>query len=176
MRLKKLFKILAYGLLGLVVFLLVLAGATQTQVFRDGLRAFALSRLDSLLDAEVQLGTITGNLVSGFSIDHLSIRVRHEYLIVAERLDIRYDLFEIPGKTISVDNLTLVKPQIALLRGSDSVWNFTRMIRPTPDDTTATKPFDWTIHLKHFKIEDGTIRDAKTIVGLQAVYIRMRTR
>jgi ADP-ribose pyrophosphatase len=26
------------------------------------------------------------------------------------------------------------------------------------------------------KIEDGTIRDAKTIVGLQAVYLRMRTR
>lgn len=26
------------------------------------------------------------------------------------------------------------------------------------------------------KIEDGTIRDAKTIVGLQAVYIRQRTR
>jgi hypothetical protein len=157
MRLKRLLKILAYSFLGFGVFLLALAGVTQTQVFRDGLRTFALSRLDSLLDAEVQLGTITGNLVSGFSIDHLSIKIRHDYLIVAERLDIRYDLFEIPGKTISVDNLTLVKPQIALLRGRDSTWNFTRMVRPTPDDTAATKPFNWIIHLKHFKIEDGTI-------------------
>ncbi|HCV42710.1 MAG TPA: hypothetical protein DGH68_04435, partial [Bacteroidetes bacterium] len=156
MRVKKLLKILAYGLAGFVLFLLLLAGVTQTQVFRDGLRAYALSRLDSLLDAEIQLGTITGNLVSGFSIDHISIKVRNDYLVVAERLDLRYDLFRIPGKTIAVDNLTLVRPKISLLRGRDSVWNFSRMVRPTPEDTAASKPFDWTIKLKHFKIQDGT--------------------
>jgi hypothetical protein len=157
MRVKKLLKVFAYSLFGFVVFLLLLAGATQTQFFRDRLRTFALSRLGSLLDAQVQLGTITGNLVSGFSIDHLSIKVQHDFLIVAERLDLRYDLFEIPGKTISVDNLTLVKPNITLLRGRDSLWNFERMIRPTTGDTAASEPFDWTIQLKNLRIEDGSV-------------------
>ena len=156
MRVKKLLRILLYSLAALVAILLLVAGATQTQIFRDGLRSFALSRLDSLLDADVQLGTITGNLISGFSIDHISIRVGHDYVIMAERLDLRYDLFEIPGKKISVDNLTLVRPHIALLRGRDSLWNFVRMVRPPPADTSKGKPFDWTLNVKHFQIDDGT--------------------
>lgn len=157
MRVKKLLKIFAYGIFGFVVFLLLLAGITQTQFFRDRLRSYALSELDSILDAEVQLGTITGNLVSGFSIDHLSVKVKHDFLIVAERFDLRYDLFEIPGRIISVDHLSLIRPQISLLRGRDSVWNFIKMIRPTFNDTLASRPFDWTIRLKHFSIEDATI-------------------
>jgi autotransporter translocation and assembly factor TamB len=157
MRVKKLLKIVAYTLLGFVGILLLLAGITQTQIFRDGLRSYALAKLDSVLNAEVQLGSITGNLISGFSVDHLSIKVGRDFLVVADRFDIRYDLFEIPGKTISIDNITLVHPQIALLRGRDSVWNFERMIKPTPDDTTAKSPFDWTIRLQHLTIDNGTI-------------------
>ena len=157
MRVKKLLRILVYCLSGFAVLLLLIAGATQTQVFRDGLRSYVLSRLDSLLDANVQLGTITGNLISGFSVDHLSIKAQHDFVIVAERLDVRYDLFEIPGQKIAVDNLTLVKPQIAMLRGRDSVWNFTRMIRPSPGGTAKGKPFDWTINVRHFRIEEGTL-------------------
>lgn len=156
MRVKKLLKILGYSLFGFVLFLILLAGVTQTQIFRNTLRSFALSRFESLLNAEVQLGTITGNLISGFSIDHLSVKVGGDFLIDAERLDLRYDLFEIPGNTISIDNLALVKPRIALLRGRDSIWNFTRMIKHSGADTSAPEPFSWTIRIRHLKIEDAT--------------------
>lgn len=157
MRVKKLLKIFGYSLFGFVLTLLLIAGVTQTQIFRDSLRSFALSRLDSLLDAEVQLGTITGNLVSGFSIDHLSIKVGNDYLVAAERLDLRYDIFEIPGKTISIDDFTLIKPRIALLRRRDGTWDFSRMIRHTEPDTAVPKPLEWAIRVKHFNIEDATV-------------------
>ncbi len=157
MRAKKLLKILGYSLLGFVLSLLLIAGITQTQIFRDSLRSFALSRLDSVLDAKVQLGTITGNLVSGFSIDHLSIVVGSDSLVTAERLDLRYDLFEIPGKTISIDDFTLVKPRIALLRARDGTWNFSRMIRHAGPDTAVPKPLEWAIRVKHFDIEDASV-------------------
>ena len=157
MRVKKLLKILGYSLLGFVLSILLIAGVTQTQIFRDSLRTFALSRLESLLNAEVRLGTITGNLISGFSIDHISVKVGDNYLIDAERLDVRYDLFEIPGKTISIDNFTLVKPRIALLRGRDGVWNFTRMIKHTEPDTSSAGPFGWTIRIRDLKIEDAAL-------------------
>ncbi len=154
---KKLLKIAAYTSGSLLVFLLLLAGFTQTQMFRDRLRAAALSSLDSLLDAEVHLGNLDGNLVTGFSIDHISIKVKNDYLLVAERLDLKYDLFEIPGKTISVASMTLIKPFVSLLRGRDGVWNFTRMIRPTPKDTSTHRPFDWPIVVNSLNISDGTI-------------------
>lgn len=156
MRVKKILKILAYSLSGFVVFLLLLAALSQTQIFRNGLRSFLLSRASEALDAEIHLGTMTGNLISGFSIDQVSIKVGHDYFVTAERLDIRYDLFQIPGRTVAISDLALVKPDIAMLRGREGRWNFERMIRPAPGDTTHTGPFDWKINIKRLKIENAT--------------------
>lgn len=153
---KRLFKWIAYGAAILIVLLTAVAGLTQTQFFRDRLRAFALENLDSLLFADVYLGHIQGNLISGFSIDSASIVVGGETLLTAERIDMRYDLFEIPSKRISVSHLILVRPRIALLRGRDSLWNFERMIRPTPDD--SARSFEWPIAVEKFEIQNAEIR------------------
>lgn len=154
---KKFFKWLAYGIAALIVLLTIVAGITQTSFFRERLRLFALDQLDSLLIAEVRIGEINGNLVSGFSIDSVSIKVQDDYFVSMERLDIRYDLFAIPSKKINVSSLTLVRPQIAFLRGRDSVWNFVRMVRPTPDDSAST-PFDWPISVGRLEIQHGAFR------------------
>ena len=153
---KKFLKWLAYGATAFIVVLGAVAGLTQTQFFRNALRTFALDQLDSLLIAEVHLGEIRGNLVSGFSIDSVSIKVDSEYFVEAERIDIRYDPFQIPSKKINVSSLVLVRPRIALLCGPDSVWNFERMIRPVPDDSTKT-PFDWPIAVHRLEIIEGVI-------------------
>jgi hypothetical protein len=154
---RKVLKILAFSLGGLLLLFFLVAGFTQTQFFRDRLRAAALSNLQSLVDAEIQLGNLTGNLINGFSIDHLSMKVQDDFLIVAERLDLRYDLFELPGKRISIGALSLVHPEVKLLRGKDGVWNFARMIRPAPLDTAAKTPFDWVLHIQKLEIREGTI-------------------
>jgi autotransporter translocation and assembly factor TamB len=154
---KKLFKWIAYSAATLIVLLTAVAGLTQTQMFRNKLRTLALENLDSLLIADVYLGEIHGNLVSGFSIDSASVVVGGEQLLGAERIDLRYDLFEIPAKRITVSHLTLVRPRIALLRGRDSLWNFERMVRPTPDDSTST-PFNWPIVVDRFEIQNAEIR------------------
>jgi hypothetical protein len=154
---KKVLKWLAYIAAAFIVLVSLVAGLTQTQFFRERLRSFALTELDSLLDADVSLGEIRGNLISGFSIDSVSIRVQNHLFVTAERLNIRYDVFEIPSKKINVNVLTLVRPQIALLRGRDSVWNFERIVRPTPDDPAST-PFDWPIAVGRFEIIGGTMR------------------
>src|SRR4030042_4328798 len=134
---KKILKIVALVAAGLLLVTLLLAVFSQTQFFRDRLRAAALSTLDSLLDAEVQLGNLSGNLVTGFSIDHISIKVQKDFFLIAQRVDLQYDLLQIPGKTISIDALRIVRPEIKLLRGTDGQWNLLRMIRPTPEDTAG---------------------------------------
>ncbi len=153
---KKLFKWLAYSAVVVTVLLGGLAFLTQTQFFRDGLRSFALDRLDTLLIAEVHLGEIHGNLVTGFSIDSVSIKVRDQYFVRTDRIDIRYDLFQLPSKKISVSSFTLIRPQIVMVRGVDSLWNFQRMI-VRPDDSTKN-PFDWPIAVQRFQIQNGTFR------------------
>jgi len=154
---KKVLKIAVYTILGLLAFVILVAGFTQTQVFRDRLRAAAIAQLHSLLAAEVGIGELRGNLVTGFSVDHISIKVQENYLVLADRLDIRYSLFEIPGKSITISTMTLVRPSVELLRGRDGQWNFERMIRPTPPDTSASSPFPWVVSVKRLDIVDGTV-------------------
>ncbi len=154
---KKIFKWLAYVSAGIIALASIVAGVSQTQFFRDRLRSFALAQLDSLLDAEVHLGEIRGNLITGFSIDSVFIAVHGEPLVSAERLVLRYDLFQIPSRRITISSLILVHPEVAFICGADGVWNFERMVRPTPQDS-ASRPFDWPIKVDWLEIKDGSIR------------------
>lgn len=154
---KKFFKWLAYIAAGILALVGLLAGASQTQFVRDRLRSFVLSELDSILLADVHLGEIHGNLVTGFSVDSVSLTVQGTPLIAADRLIIRYDLLKLPTRRVNVGTIVLVRPNINLVCGTDSVWNFERMIRPTPEDTSS-RPFDWPITIERFEIRDGTFR------------------
>lgn len=154
---KKILKWLAYIAAGFIALISLLAGVSQTQFFRDRLRSFVLSELDSLFDASISLGPLYGNLVTGFSIDSLSVEVQGAPLITAEHLVIGYDLLALPSRQIRVRNLTLVRPQIALVCAQDGVWNFERMIRPTPEDTSGTA-FGWPIRIERFEIKEGSFR------------------
>ncbi len=152
-------------ILGVFLLLLaVLAGVTQTQFFRDRLRAAVLSNLDSLLTADVYLGPLRGNLVTGFSIDSLALSVDGKPVVSAERIDLRYNLWEIPGKMLSVNRLALVHPTVRLIKGNDSVWNISRIVRPAPPDSTPSGPFTWAIILDRLELHDGTIVVADSIL------------
>ena len=129
---RKFFKIVL-SIVGILVLLLVLlAGVTQTQFFRDRLRSAVLSNLDSLLIAEVYLGPIRGNLVTGISIDGVSISSGGVPVVAAERIDLRYNLWGLPTKSLAVRTVTLVNPTVRLVKGADSVWNISRIARSQP--------------------------------------------
>lgn len=154
---KRFFTIALYVAVGTVGLLLLVAGITQTQFFRDRLRAAASSALDSLLVADVDLGELQGNLISGFSLGPVTIRDGGDTVLAVDRLDIRYDLFQIPGRTIAVKSVLLVHPRVNLVCGRDGIWNFHRMMRPAPADTSAGGPFTWSVVLRSFELRDGRL-------------------
>jgi len=165
---KKILKIVLTVLGVFLLLLAVLAGVTQTQFFRDRLRSAVLSNLDTLLTADVYLGPLRGNLVTGFSIDSVALSVDGKPVISAERIDLRYNLWEIPGKMLSVNRLALVHPTVRLVKGNDSVWNISRIVRPEPPDSTPSQPFSWAIVLDRLELQNGTIVVADSI-SLNAV-------
>ncbi len=154
---KRLVRIAVWLFDGILVFVLLVAGLTQTQIFRDRLRTVALSNLDSLLIAQVHLGELRGNLITGFEIDSISVSVDGTPVVAASRLDIRYNIFALPGKTLSLSKIALFNPSFTLLRDRGGSWNFERMIRPRAGDTTAGKPFDWMVDLQELEIRGGTV-------------------
>jgi hypothetical protein len=151
---KKILRIAVYGVLSLILLAFLIAGATQTQFFRDELRSLALARLDSLLVADVHMGVIRGNLVTGFSVDSVSVSVDGVPAASIARINLRYNLFSIPGRTISIGTITLVHPEIHMVRGLDSIWNVKKIVRPTNDEEPA-KPFKWSILINRLEIQGG---------------------
>jgi autotransporter translocation and assembly factor TamB len=162
--LKRILRIILYAVGGVLLLLCITAGLTQTQFFRDKLRSFALAELDSLLIAKVSLGEIHGNLVTGFQIDGMAMTLGNDTIVSTSHLDLQYDLFEIPGKTISVQSLVLDRPVVRILRSHDGSWNLSRVARPTGDTTTSR--FDWAIMVKHLELRDGVVLivDSTTLV------------
>ncbi len=160
--LKHILRLILYGIGGLLLLVLVIAGLTQTQFFRDRLRAVALSQLDTLLIAKAQLGEISGNLVTGFSINGITLTLRGDTILHAEQLSIRYDLFALPGKSIAVHDIILYRPVIHLVRSGAGRWNVEEMIRPTEKDTSAGA-FDWPLAVRRLELRDGALSIADSL-------------
>ena len=166
--LKLILRIILYGTGGIVVLLLLLGGLTQTQFFRDRLRAFALEELDSLLVADVSMGEIQGNLVTGFSVDGIALTLDGDTLLSAADVGLRYNLFDLSGKTISLHSIMLDRPTIRLLRSRSGVWNLERMVVPTPSDSTTSR-FDWAVHLRRLDIRNGIVMIVDSMAMVEAV-------
>ncbi len=139
------------------IFIGLVAAASQTQFFRDRLREIALSQITSLLDARVTLGTLTGDLLSGFAVDSLAIEVRGTPLVTAGRVEFGYSLLPLAGRIAAVDQVTLVQPSIRLERGEDGLWNFERMLRAGPDETDTSRGESWSLVLKRFRVINGRV-------------------
>ena len=146
-----------FGLLILLVLTILLAAGTQTQFFRDRLRSVVLTQLDSLFLADVRVGPIEGNLVAGFSVDSIAFRVANEPVMSVERIDFRYNLLGIPGRTISVSSLTLVHPEVHIRRLPDGSWNTSHLLRPTPPESKPPQPFSWSVVVKRLEIQNGLL-------------------
>jgi autotransporter translocation and assembly factor TamB len=153
---KHILRWILYATGGALLGLLVLAGVTQTQFFRDRVRSFALAQLDSVLTADVELGGIDGNLVTGFSINGITLSLHGDTLLHADQLSLRYDLFALPGRSIAVHDIVLYHPRIHLTRSLAGRWNVDEMVRPTEKDTSPS-PFDWPIIVRRFEIRDGVL-------------------
>ncbi len=161
-RVKKLVRIALWVCGGGIALLLSIAVVTQTQFFRDRLRSAVLGQLDSLLNATVYLGEIRGNLVTGFSVDSVSLALEGVPVVTAGRVDLGYDLFSLPGKTLAVKRISLLRPQIWILRDRQRRWNLSRMVRPSSSDQPASTDttlaiLDWKLSLDALEIQDGSL-------------------
>jgi len=154
---KKLRTIALYVLIGIPVVVGIIIAITQTQVFRDRLRTAALSELDSLINGQVSIGRLNGDLITGLSIDSIAIDVDNGPFVRIPRVEIVYNFFALPGKTISIRKLTLTHPVVTFSRPRFGRWNLSDLLRRRPADTAASGPFDWVIDVERLQIDGGTV-------------------
>ena len=145
-----------YGIAVTVLFLVVaVLGFTQTKIFRSYLRDRLVETVASQLHAELTLGTLEGNFLTGFHVSDVTLLRDGETVLTVKLLEAKYDPLGVLTKSAAVSRLTLINPVIHLTRSSTGSWNIERLLQSSSTDTASSS---WTIALKQIRIEDGRLR------------------
>ncbi len=130
-------------------------GFTQTKVFRSYLRTLLIENVATGIHAELTLGTIEGNLFTGFRADHVVLSQGGDSILVVQKLEAKYDPLGFLTKSIAVSRITLTNPVISLTRSRQGTWNVERLLHSSSKDSI---PSLWTINLKQIEILRGEVR------------------
>jgi autotransporter translocation and assembly factor TamB len=152
---KTVLRTIGYAVALVLFLLIVLASFTQTKLFKDRLRVFIASFITTQTNGSLSLGTIHGNFISGFTIDSLVLWVGKDPLIATGRIAVGYDLFEIPNRVITIDSIVIERPNVALRRDEEGVWNIDRLAPPS--EVGKPSRFEWTIILKKLRLINGSV-------------------
>jgi hypothetical protein len=151
---RRFFRIIYY-IGGVLLFITVaVIGYTQTRSFKKYLQQTLLRESQSVLNVQLRFGRISGNLITGFTIDSVSLAGPADEPFSTERIQLKYDLFGFLFNRIAISNAVLVKPRIHIYRSVDGSWNISNLIKPTPDDTL---PSTWVIDIKKVELQDAEL-------------------
>lgn len=135
----KLLQVTAVALAGLIALAFVASLVlTTTDWGRERVRRFVLGQLRGFVHGQVTIGRISGNLLTGATIDAIAISDSlGRPFVAAERVSARYNLLELLTRKIDLHSVTIVRPLIVLDRPPDGKWNY-QLIFP-PSDTTKPR-------------------------------------
>lgn len=142
-----------------VVLIVLLCGAavfTQTDAFKNTLRASLYRIVENSLNASVYIGDIHGNVITGFRIDTVAVYVNNAPFVESGSIAINYDPFPLWDKKVNVVSLEMNNPSVTIIKFADSTWNVDRLVKKKaePDST----PSAWKIIAKHLVIRNARFR------------------
>ena len=163
-------KTLRFSFYSVVIFLLFLLSIlilVQTSYFKNWALHFAVDKINLTLadkDSRIYIESIEGNIISGFKLHEVSVRVKNDTLLKVHSIDAAFDLFGVLNKNIYISKIQLYSPQINFAKIKDKndslVWNYQYILVPTvkqPADTLVKK-FDWKITLDKFELIEANFR------------------
>lgn len=146
----------------LSLFLLVMGAlaVTQTAWFRNFVKEKAIEIAGENINGAIHVDEIRGNFFTNLEIRNLSVLfLDGDTLISFDALKLRYTPLALLKKQIKIDEIELLRPRVNIELDQDSVWNFSRLIRPseTPADTIAAAPFPYSVRLQALLITEGEV-------------------
>ena len=113
--------------------------ATQSDYGQTAMRQAVEARVKSSINGKVHIGRISGNFLSGVTIDSLELRDDEDSLFVATgRVTLRYDPRDLVDRRLWFRSVELEHPAIVLRQHENWQWNYRRLFRIVPGK--AKKP------------------------------------
>jgi hypothetical protein len=151
--LKKFFRITYYTGITIVFILVAMVGYTQTRGFRSSLQEYILSHYHTVLNADLSIGRIEGNLITGIRLYNVSLRNADTSFFTADRIELSHDPLALFFNRVSFGRVSIVNPCIQLYRSSTGHWNVANLFFASSD--TATSP--WVITAKNLELVNARV-------------------
>ena len=159
---KQLVKISIWVVTILVGIILLVGIFTQTPLFRTWLKDFAVSEVNDILQGELAIEKIDGNLFSNLNIHNLLLSDKNDSVLIISKIHLSYNLLDFLNDKIEVHQLTIDDPEIRVSEDSLGIWNFSKLIsNDTISDTTISEndsPFGFIISVDSFSLLNGTAK------------------
>ena len=143
----------------LIVGFVALFVLTGSDYGRERVRRYALQTLDALVDGEVTIGRVEGNLLERFALVDVAIVDREgRPFLTAGRVRARVGVAPLLTRRIVLTQLDLERPVVTLSKTGDT-WNYERIFHR--GDSVLPEPtpgFGSWIDLRNVTVTDGTLR------------------
>jgi autotransporter translocation and assembly factor TamB len=156
-------RVLRWGLIAVALLLSAAVAAamiaTQTDFGRDLVKRIALNAASKAIHGRVQLGHLSGDLLSHATIDTLVITdSTGAPFVSARRVSVHYGIPNLLKKRLWLRNVELDDPVIVLDQSANGVWNFSRIFPSshTPKDTSTRGFGDW-VQIRGLRIVNGSV-------------------
>jgi len=137
------------------ILLIALIGVTQTNRFRNFLRAQVLSGLQRAYQGEITLRHIEGSIWGSLTIRDLSISYAQREVLYVPTTSLHYSLISLLHGSVNFSAIVLTRPVLVLNRAnSGGAWNLIAAMTPREP---STKSSGYTLVLQHIEIKDAAI-------------------
>lgn len=163
-RVRRVISWLSYGVLAVVLLLAVsIVGGLlwlRSSWGGDFVRGQIESQLAGLMNGQVQIGRVSGDIISGIVLeDFAMIGEDGIALIDADRIAVSYTLTPFFDRRIALSRVRLENPDIHLVRYPDGRWNFRTLFKPRPPPPPYAPP-GWGTYIDIDRLEfvNGNVR------------------
>lgn len=131
--------------------------ALRTSWGERQLAGLVAGQVEATLDGQVSIGSIEGDIFRSPTVRGVRITREGQPLIVAERIDLEYDLLGILGGEMNIASITLVSPEVHLREGPDGQITLFELFKPEETDPDAPD--------RPFALNAITIVDGRVLIG-----------
>jgi hypothetical protein len=142
--------------IGLLLFLLLIFGFTQTKTFRNLLKEQVLIAVNDAIYGKLFIGEIEGSVLTSLKIKDVNLTLEGDTLAAFDYLNLRFNPIQLLFDRIDVRLLEINNPQIRLLQDSTLAWNIEKLAKPTEEDTTSSE-FPYSIQVNKLIINNFNV-------------------
>src|SRR5205814_1656360 len=146
----------------LVIVLTLIIGATaaaiivsQTAWFKNWLRGVIVAQANQYLNGTLSIERLGGNLFFGVEMENIGVTMGGSQIVAMKDLGLKYNVFELISKGLSVDEIRLDKPVIYLRRDGDT-WELSRLVKKQETEADRSGPAK-PLAIDAIEIADGEV-------------------